>query len=85
MNYTNLGGSIFNLDHIVMVEPYDNGETISGWAHCTDGHTYIISESEYRTSRTIRRNPPVLRTKKGKKHDLEFTRQPHPTKGRQHY
>lgn len=33
---------------IVMVEPYDNGETISGWVHCTDGHTYIISESEYR-------------------------------------
>lgn len=47
MNYTNLGGSIFNLNHIVMVEPYNNGETISGWIHCTDGHTYTISESEY--------------------------------------
>lgn len=35
-------------NHIVMVEPYDNGETISGWIHCTDGHTYTISESEYR-------------------------------------
>lgn len=42
MNYTNLGGSIFNLDHIVMVEPYDNGETISGWVHCTDD-TPILS------------------------------------------
>lgn len=49
MNYTNLGGSIFNLDHIVMVEPYNNGETTEGLVHCTDGHTYTISESEYRT------------------------------------
>lgn len=37
------------MDLIVMVEPYDDGETISGWIHCTDGHTYTISESEYRT------------------------------------
>lgn len=31
------------MDLIVMVEPYDNGETISGWIHCTDGHTYTAA------------------------------------------
>ena len=35
---------IFNLDHIVMVEPYDEG----GVVHCTDNHSYHISESEYK-------------------------------------
>ena len=35
---------IFNLDHVVMVEPYDNG----GVVHCTDNHAYHISETEYK-------------------------------------
>lgn len=34
---------IFNLDAIVMIEPYDDG----GLVHCTDNHAYRISESEY--------------------------------------
>lgn len=34
---------IFNLDAIVMIEPYDDG----GLVHCTDNHTYRISEAEY--------------------------------------
>lgn len=46
MNFTNLGGNIFNLDNIVMVEEY-NG-TGKGLVHCMDGHTYTISESEYK-------------------------------------
>lgn len=39
-----LEGHIFNLDAIVMVEPYDKG----GVVHCTDNHTYEISETEYK-------------------------------------
>lgn len=35
---------IFNLDAIVMVEPYDEG----GVVHCTDNHAYHISEAEYK-------------------------------------
>lgn len=35
---------IFNLDAIVMVEPYDEG----GVVHCTDNHAYHISETEYK-------------------------------------
>ena len=35
---------IFNLDAVVMVEPYDEG----GVVHCTDNHSYHISESEYK-------------------------------------
>jgi len=35
---------IFNLNAIVMVEPYDEG----GVVHCTDNHTYHISETEYK-------------------------------------
>jgi len=35
---------IFNLNAIVMVEPYDEG----GVVHCTDNHSYHISESEYK-------------------------------------
>ena len=35
---------IFNLDAIVMIEPYDEG----GVVHCTDNHSYHISESEYK-------------------------------------
>ena len=35
---------IFNLDAIVMIEPYDEG----GVVHCTDKHSYHISESEYK-------------------------------------
>ena len=35
---------IFNLDAIVMIEPYDKG----GVVHCTDNHAYHISETEYK-------------------------------------
>ena len=35
---------IFNLDAIVMIEPYDNG----GVVHCTDNHAYHISDTEYK-------------------------------------
>ena len=35
---------IFNLDAIVMVEPYDEG----GFVHCVDNHAYQISETEYK-------------------------------------
>lgn len=35
---------IFNLDAIVMIEPYDNG----GIVHCTDNQAYPISETEYK-------------------------------------
>lgn len=35
---------IFNSDAIIMVEPYDEG----GVVHCTDNHSYHISESEYK-------------------------------------
>ena len=35
---------IFNLDAIVMIEPYDDG----GLVHCTDNHAYRISETEYK-------------------------------------
>lgn len=40
---------IFNLDTIVMVEPYDNG----GLVHCTDNHAYRISEAEYQELRKL--------------------------------
>lgn len=36
---------IFNLDAIVMIEPY--GE-LGGLVHCTDNHAYQISEAEYK-------------------------------------
>ena len=39
-----LDNHIFNLDAIVMIEPYDEG----GVVHCTDKHSYHISESEYK-------------------------------------
>lgn len=39
-----LDNHIFNLDAIVMVEPYDEG----GVVHCTDNHAYHISETEYK-------------------------------------
>ena len=39
-----LDNHIFNLDAIVMIEPYDDG----GLVHCTDNHAYRISESEYK-------------------------------------
>lgn len=35
---------IFNLDAIVMAEPYDEG----GVVHCTNNHAYHISEAEYK-------------------------------------
>ena len=40
---------IFNLDAIVMIEPYDDG----GLVHCTDNHAYRISEAEYQELRTL--------------------------------
>lgn len=36
---------IFNLDAIVMIEPY--GE-LGGFVHCVDNHAYQISETEYK-------------------------------------
>lgn len=42
---------IFNLDAIVMIEPYDDG----GLVHCTDNHAYRISESEYQELRELLR------------------------------
>lgn len=42
---------IFNLDAIVMIEPYDDG----GLVHCTDNHTYRISEAEYQELRELLR------------------------------
>lgn len=40
---------IFNLDAIVMIEPYDDG----GLVHCTDNHAYRISEAEYQELRKL--------------------------------
>lgn len=40
---------IFNLDAIVMIEPYDDG----GLVHCTDNHAYLISEAEYQELRKL--------------------------------
>lgn len=40
---------IFNLNAIVMVEPYDEG----GVVHCTDNHAYRISETEYQELRKL--------------------------------
>ena len=40
---------IFNLDAIVMIEPYDDG----GLVHCTDNHAYRISETEYQELRKL--------------------------------
>lgn len=42
---------IFNLDAIVMIEPYDDG----GLVHCTDNHAYRISEAEYQELRALLR------------------------------
>ena len=42
---------IFNLDAIVMIEPYDDG----GLVHCTDNHAYRISETEYQELRKLLR------------------------------
>jgi len=36
---------IFNLDAIIMIEPY--GE-LGGFVHCVDNHAYQISETEYK-------------------------------------
>lgn len=44
MKSLHLERHIFNLDAIVMIEPYDEG----GVVHCTDNHAYHISESEYK-------------------------------------
>ena len=40
---------IFNLDAIVMIEPYNDG----GLVHCTDNHAYRISEAEYQELRKL--------------------------------
>lgn len=42
---------IFNLDAIVMIEPYDDGSLV----HCTDNHAYRISEAEYQELRELLR------------------------------
>lgn len=42
---------IFNLDAIVMIEPYDDG----GFVHCIDNHAYKISEAEYQELRELLR------------------------------
>lgn len=39
-----LDNHIFNLDAIVMIEPYYYG----GLVHCINNHTYEISETEYK-------------------------------------
>lgn len=44
-----LDNHIFNLDAIVMIEPYDDG----GLVHCTDNHAYRISEAEYQELRKL--------------------------------
>lgn len=44
-----LDNHIFNLDAIVMIEPYDDG----GLVHCTDNHAYRISETEYQELRKL--------------------------------
>ena len=44
-----LNNHIFNLDAIVMIEPYDDG----GLVHCTDNHAYRISETEYQELRKL--------------------------------
>lgn len=44
MKSLHLERHIFNLDAIVMIEPYDEG----GVVHCTDNHAYHISEAEYK-------------------------------------
>ena len=46
-----LDNHIFNLDAIVMIEPYDVG----GLVHCTDNHAYRISEAEYQELRKLLR------------------------------
>lgn len=44
-----LDNHIFNLDAIVMIEPYDDG----GLVHCTNNHAYRISEAEYQELRKL--------------------------------
>ena len=44
MKPLHLENHIFNLDAIVMIEPYDDG----GFVHCVDNHAYQISETEYK-------------------------------------
>ena len=48
---------IFNLDAVVMIEPYDDG----GLVHCTDNHAYRISEAEYQELRTLLRKEVLNR------------------------
>ena len=50
MKSLHLKEHIFNLDAIVMIEPYDDG----GLVHCTDNHAYRISETEYQELRKLR-------------------------------
>ena len=49
MKLLRLKEHIFNLDAIVMIEPYDEG----GLVHCTDNHAYRISETEHQELRKL--------------------------------
>lgn len=42
---------IFNLDAVVMIEPYNDG----GLVHCTNNRAYRISEAEYQELRELLR------------------------------
>ena len=44
MQLLHLKKHIFNLDAIIMIEPYGQG----GLVHCTSNHAYEISEEEYK-------------------------------------
>lgn len=48
---------IFNLDAIIMIEPYDDG----GLVHCTDNHAYRISKAEYQELRELLRKKVLNR------------------------
>lgn len=43
MKPIHLENHIFNLDAIIMIEPYGD----VGFVHCIDNHTYKISKAEY--------------------------------------
>lgn len=51
MKPLHLENHIFNLDAIVMIEPYDDG----GFVHCIDNHAYKISKDEYQELRELLR------------------------------
>ena len=47
MKPLHLENHIFNLDTIVMIEPYKKYNDY-GFVHCINGHAYQISKSEYK-------------------------------------